>query len=247
MNRLLIGAISGAVIAVAGHAAVRRRRYAAPLRIVREPEIQTVTRRFIMYFIVPLWHAAGLSDWLCHRRTAIEHTTGAKESLIHLLMLAEMGVPVLACLFLEINAPVLALMIAAFFAHEATALWDVSYAVTRRRVTPIEQHVHSFLEMLPLMAASFIAVLHWPKFLELLGLAGKRDMTIRLKREPLPTGYIIVALGAVVLLEVVPYLEELRRAWRAHPGRLIPPPNAAQWQKRRTDRARSRTPGAAAS
>jgi hypothetical protein len=224
MNRLLLGALSGAAIAVAGHAAIdRARRRAPPATIIPEPEIETVTRRFVMYFIVPLWHAAGIADWWCHRRTAIEKTTGAKESLLHLLLLAEMGVPVLACLFFEINAPVLALMIAAFFAHEATSLWDVSYAVKRRKVTPIEQHVHSFLEMLPLMAASFIIVLHWPKFLELLGLAGKRDMKIRLKRDPLPAPYIIAALGAVVVFEVLPYLEELRRDWRANPGRLVPP------------------------
>jgi len=138
-------------------------------------------------------------------------------------MLGEMGVPVLACLFLEINAPVLAVIIAAFFVHEATAMWDVAYAVTRRKVTPIEQHVHSFLEMLPLMGASFLVVLHWPKFLELIGLAGKRDMRIRLKREPLPAPYLVAALGAVIVFEMLPYLEELRRSWRANPGRLVPP------------------------
>lgn len=224
MNRLLLGAISGAAVAVAGQAAIAHARRQTPLAsIIPEPEIESVTRRFIMYVIVPLWHAAGVADWLCHRRTAIEKTTGAKESLLHLLMLGEMGVPVLACLFLEINAPVLAVIIAAFFVHEATAMWDVAYAVTRRKVTPIEQHVHSFLEMLPLMAASFLVVLHWPKFLELIGLAGKRDMRIRLKREPLPAPYLVAALGAVIVFEMLPYLEELRRSWRANPGRLVPP------------------------
>jgi hypothetical protein len=224
MNSLLLAAAAGLVLGGAAVATSRQRRPPRiPLTGVPTPDTNTLVRRFIMYFIVPLWHAAGLADWLCHRRTAIEKTTGLKESLIHLLMLGEMGVPVLACLLLEINAPVLAMMIAAFFAHEATAMWDVSYAVTRRKVTPIEQHVHSFLEMLPLMATSFIIVLHWPKFLELLGLVGKRDMRIRLKREPLPVAYTVVALGAVVLLEMLPYLEEVRRDWRANPGRLTPP------------------------
>ena len=220
---LLVAAAAGLVAGGARLAAVQRR-HPPPLRIPgATPDTNTLVRRFIMYFIVPLWHAAGVADWLCHRRTAIEKTTGLKESLIHLLMLGEMGVPVLACLFLEINAPVLALMIAAFFVHEATAMWDVSYAVTRRKVTPVEQHVHSFLEMLPLMATSFIIVLHWPRFLELLGLNGRRDMAIRLKREPLPIAYTVVALGAVALLEMLPYLEEVRRDWRAYPRRLTPP------------------------
>lgn len=187
------------------------------------PDTNTLIRRLIMYFIVPLWHAASIADWLCHRRTKIETTAGTKESLIHLLGLAEIGLPVLACMFLEINPPVLALMIAAFFAHEATVLWDVSYAINRRKVTPIEQHVHSFLELLPLMAASFIVVLHWDKFLELLGHRGKRDMKLRLKREPLPAPYVVAALGAVLVCEILPFLEEFRRCWRANPGRLTPP------------------------
>jgi hypothetical protein len=51
-----------------------------------------------------------------------------------------------------VNAGIILLMIGSFLVHEATALWDVSYATTAREVTPIEQHVHSFLEMIPLMA-----------------------------------------------------------------------------------------------
>jgi hypothetical protein len=62
----------------------------------------------------------------------IETTTGAKESLIHLLMFAEIGLPLLAAMFLEINGLIIAVMLLAFFVHEATALWDVSYATTAR-------------------------------------------------------------------------------------------------------------------
>jgi hypothetical protein len=39
----------------------------------------------LMYFVLPVWLVAGFADWLCHRATHIESTTGAKESLIHLL------------------------------------------------------------------------------------------------------------------------------------------------------------------
>jgi len=40
----------------------------------------------LMYFVLPIWLLSGFADWLCHRATHIETTTGAKESLIHLLM-----------------------------------------------------------------------------------------------------------------------------------------------------------------
>jgi hypothetical protein len=184
-----------------------------------------LTRQFLLYFIVPLWLSAGISDWFCHRKTHIEVTTGAKESLLHLLMLAEVSVPVLAALFLEITTPIAALMIAAFVLHEATALWDVSYAVTRREVGPIEQHVHSFLEMVPLMAISFVAVLHWPQFDALLGREqAPADLSIRAKDQPLPPHYVATALGATVVFELLPYLEELSRTLRTSHGRLVPAP-----------------------
>src|SRR6185295_8200330 len=100
----------------------------------------------LMYFVLPLWLAAGFADYLCHRASHIETTSGPKESALHLLQFAEMAVPTLAAIFLEINALVILVAIACLILHEATAIWDVHYAYTRRAVTPTEQHVHSFLE-----------------------------------------------------------------------------------------------------
>jgi hypothetical protein len=120
------------------------------------------------------------------------------------------------CLFLEINALVFAVMIAAFIAHEATALWDVSYAIDKRYISPFEQHVHSFLEMIPLMAGSFIAVLHWPQFSALFGFGNETPrFALEWKNEPLPLIYIFAVLGAALLFELLPYLEELWRGVRA--------------------------------
>ena len=79
----------------------------------------------LMYFVLAVWLAAGFADWLCRRASHIESTTGAKEFAIHLLMFAEVGVPLLAAMFLEINALIIAIMIIAFLVHEATAMWDV--------------------------------------------------------------------------------------------------------------------------
>ena len=66
----------------------------------------------LMYFILPLWLLAGFADWLCHRASHIETTSGAKESVFHLVMLAEMGLPLLAAIFLQVNAGIIAFMIA---------------------------------------------------------------------------------------------------------------------------------------
>lgn len=179
-------------------------------------DLSQLSEQYLMYFIVPLWLAAGVADWVMHRRAGIEHNSGPKESMIHLLMLAEMGLPVLAALFLQVNALVLLFMIAAFFVHEATAMWDVSYAVTRRVVTPLEQHIHSFLEMLPLMAVSMVAMLHWPQFTALLGMGPETaDFGLHWKASPLPRHYVLWLMAAIVVFELLPYGEELLRTVRA--------------------------------
>jgi hypothetical protein len=170
----------------------------------------------LTYLVLPIWFAAGVADWLCHRQTDIEHTAGPKESLLHLLMFGEIAVPLLACLFLEINALVFALMVVAFIAHELTAYWDVSYAVTRRHVPPIEQHVHSFLEIIPLTAGLLVGVLHWPQLLALFGLGDEpARFTLELKRDPLPLSSVLMVMSAAVMLEVLPFLEELWRTLKA--------------------------------
>src|SRR5436190_17695168 len=164
----------------------------------------------LMYFILPLWLAAGFADYLCHRTASIETTSGWKESLLHLLQFGEMAIPTLAAIFLQINALVIATMIVCLIAHEATAIWDVSYAYQRREVTPTEQHVHSFLEMLPLMGLLIVVILHWQQFLALFGLGQKAaEFAVRLKDPPLPWLYVTIILSLVALFEVLPYVEEL--------------------------------------
>jgi hypothetical protein len=57
---------------------------------------------------------------LWHRQTKIETTSGVKESMMHLLMMAEAGAPILTGLFLEMNAGALALMGTGWLLHELT-------------------------------------------------------------------------------------------------------------------------------
>jgi hypothetical protein len=84
--------------------------------------------------------------------------------------------------------------------------------------SPLEQHVHSFLEMIPLMAGSFVAVRHWPQLLALFGLGtAPARFSIVWKSQPLPLVYIVTVLVAALLFELLPYLEELCRgliAWK---------------------------------
>ncbi|WP_063804001.1 hypothetical protein [Streptomyces bungoensis] len=84
-------------------------------------DVGDATTRFLLCGLLPGWFLPGPADWVMHRSTRIEETSGTRESLIHALMTAEVGLP--------------------------TALWDVRTAVdSDREVKPLEQHIHSFLE-----------------------------------------------------------------------------------------------------
>jgi hypothetical protein len=170
----------------------------------------------LMYWVFPLWVAAGFADWLCHRRTGIERTSGLKENLMHLLMLAEIGVAMLAVAVLEINAAVLLLVAAAFAVHELTVYWDLHYTTPLRRVGPFEQMVHSFLELLPLLSLALLAVAAWDQAQALAGLGRQAaDFSLRHKTQPWPQAYLAGAFAVAALFNGLPMLEETWRCWRA--------------------------------
>ncbi|MGV9248273.1 diguanylate cyclase [Streptomyces sp. NPDC003710] len=193
-------------------------------------DVGEATTRYLLYGLLPSWFVPGLADWAMHRRTRIEDTAGTKESLIHALMMAEVGAPIALTLRYEVNPLLLSVQLAGIAVHEATALWDVRTAVdSEREVKPVEQHIHSFLESLPFAALTALSCLHVDQVRSLLrgGRGDPHAWRLVPRRRPLSRGYlagVAAAIGACVLL---PYGEELVRCVRA--GR---------------DRARSRKNGA---
>jgi hypothetical protein len=180
-------------------------------------DVRNATLRYLLYGLMPAWFVPALLDWIQHRRTAIEYTTGLRESLIHALMMIEIGGPLALAMLCEINPLVLTVILASIAAHEATALWDVSTAVrSGRTVTPWEQHVHSFLESLPFIGSAALACLHWSEVRRLVG----RPRTpgawrLRPKQNRLPLPYLTAVATGVAGLIALPYGEELVRCLRA--------------------------------
>ncbi|MBV9620353.1 MAG: hypothetical protein JO341_04955 [Gammaproteobacteria bacterium] len=169
----------------------------------------------LVFAVLPLWVLAGFADYLCHRATHIEHANGVKESLIHWLMLGEVGVPLLLAVFFRIDALLMVIMVVALLAHEITSNIDIRLATRTRHVSTLEQQVHSLLEMLPFTAMLLVFVLHWPQLLALLGQGGEAaDWTLTLK--PMPS---LAELGvpaiAFALFVIFPYAEEFTRGWLA--------------------------------
>src|SRR3954452_6882046 len=96
-----------------------------------------------------------------------------------------MALPILAALFLEINTGIILLMIVCLLLHQATAMWDVSYAAATREAKPLEQHVHIVLEMMPSIGLLSVIALHWQAFMALLG-RSPASFGLELKPEQLP-------------------------------------------------------------
>jgi hypothetical protein len=179
-------------------------------------DVESATLRYLLYVLLPAWFLPGLLDWRMHRRTDIAHTSGTRESVLHLAMITEVGAPLLMALLLEINPAMLALMGTAALTHEATAMWDVRLAArSTREVRPGEQNIHSFLESMPFIAIGAVACLHPRQVRALLRQPDRRGWRLRRKRPPLPRRYVAGVLAAVSVFGVLPYFEELYRCLRA--------------------------------
>jgi hypothetical protein len=161
----------------------------------------------LLYGLFPLWLLAGMADYVCHRRTSIEDTSGTRENALHVVQACQIGVALLAGLFLEINALVMAVIVLLVVAHTLTAYWDVAYTTPRRLISPFEQHVHSYLEIIPIAAAGIVAVLHWDALTP-------ASFGLRLRDPPLPAATVITVLGLIAVLQAIPLAEESLRVAR---------------------------------
>ncbi|CAM5356665.1 hypothetical protein [Streptomyces canus] len=185
-------------------------------------DVGDVTTRYLLYGLLPGWFVPGLADWVMHRRTRIEDTAGTKESLIHSLMMAEVGLPIALTLRYEVNPLLLTVQLGGAAVHEATALWDVKTAVdSDREVKPVEQHIHSFLESLPFAALAALMCLHADQVRALArGGRGHQDAwRLVPRRRPLSPGYLAGIGAAITACVLLPYGEELLRCARASRAR----------------------------
>jgi hypothetical protein len=181
-----------------------------------------LAKNYLIYFILPLWVIVGIIDWFCHRAARIEYSAGPLESVIHLFMLCQAGVAILFGLYCEINGLIVLIMLLAWAAHEVTGYWDLAYANAHRRITPVEQRVHDYLGVIPLLALSFVVVTHWPAFLSIFGLGDTPfDGSLRLRTPPVEPIYFWFLMAAMTV-NLLLYLQELYRGIKAVRGHARP-------------------------
>lgn len=167
--------------------------------------ITALLEGLLVWAFYPLWLVAGLIDYLFHRRTRIERTSGRREAWLHLAQFAVLGIALGAVAGLHMNRLAFALLTVCVVAHSALAHADIAFTEGRRAIAPLEQQVHGYMEVLPVTALAILAVLHW----ETLSI---QDWNWRAKPAPGAGAWALV--GSYLVLAGVPILEELLRCLR---------------------------------
>jgi hypothetical protein len=152
----------------------------------------------------PLWLVAGFFDYLLHRSSNIESTSGHKESWFHVLQFASLAVPALLVTCFKFTPLVFSAVLAFLLAHTLLAHIDLTYTEGLRRISPLEQLVHAFMIVLPLAAAGILGAMHWGDMLSLPWTLSPRD-------PPLPWPTAALFLGSFFVLGGVPVVEEFLR------------------------------------
>jgi hypothetical protein len=169
----------------------------------------------ILYGLLPLWGITGFIDWICHRWSHVESTSGLKESLIHSLMGVQLGIPILLCLTFSVNALVLLICVATWLAHEFVAHWDVKYSAPKRTITIWEVHVHNYMATVPLYLLMLIVIINWDVAVKAVTLDWSGQFSLRPRGDRLGgPAYLPGYLTFMAVLCVFPYLEENIRCLR---------------------------------
>lgn len=166
-------------------------------------------KNFLLFMLLPIWGIAGFVDWLCHRATRIEVTSGFKESLMHSVMGIQIGIPILLCLLYQINVLILLICLVTWVLHELVAHMDVHYASTRRKISIWEMHAHSYLATLPFYMLACIFILNWDVVMQLVSFQWQGNMQLVPIQSPHGgEGYLPIYLSFMSVLCVFPYMEE---------------------------------------
>lgn len=161
----------------------------------------------VLYSLYLIWLLAGFTDFFLHRRSGLPQTSGVRESILHAVQLAVVGAAVIACLVFTLTFTLVALLAVLAVAHAITGYLDTLSADGVRRITPLEQHVHSVLDAMPWI---FLGVFAWT--------ATPGWQLILAPAPPSIWAAVIVPAG---LLVGIPWLTEFQDARRAAGGRAL--------------------------
>ena len=156
-----------------------------------------------------VWLSAGLGDFISHWRTDLPRTSGVAESTTHLVQLGVLGTAVLLVLAFETGKSIALLLFVLVIAHAIVGYVDTRIAFGRRRtILPIEQHLHSVLDMAPIVFFAWLMISSRASITN-------GEWNIALRSPALPVAVWLCVLLPAVVLCIVPALVEFRAAWKA--------------------------------
>jgi hypothetical protein len=158
----------------------------------------------LAYGVYLLWLTAGCLDFACHRRTRLAYTSGVLESSFHLVQLALIGIGVLLWLTLAITLSVLCVLAMIVGVHAVVGYLDTLQAYSRRDIRPIEQHLHSVLDIAPIAALCWVAASMPVESMSWRG--------IELREPPASLGLWLSILAPALVLCGLPALLEFKHA-----------------------------------
>lgn len=163
----------------------------------------------LIWGLYPLWLLAGAGDYLCHRRTDIEHTSGSRESRYHVLQFICLLLTFASAVLLKPGIVTYAVMIALVLGHSVLAFVDVDYTDGRRFISPLEQTVHGYMEVLPWVAVVLFGILHWP---EIWSGGASRSLALQ---EGLDGGHAALVASFIILAGTPVFEEWIRVSMRS--------------------------------
>lgn len=119
-------------------------------------QLRTSIIHLLIYAIYPAWLIAGAVDYACHRRTRIERTSGTAESEFHIAQFCTIVILVGGAALLRWSWLVLSLLGIVVILHTVLAYLDVRYTQARRYISPMEQHAHAFMDVLPIVTVALL-------------------------------------------------------------------------------------------
>lgn len=158
------------------------------------------------------WLLAGFGDFACHRYTDLRHTSALRESILHLIQLGLMGTAVVLGVLFEMGRMLALGLLIAVVAHALIGYADTRVAFAKRVLLPVEQHLHSVLDMAPWIALAYALAFTWPD-----AVAPGWRMTPRI--QAFDPGLLAAVIVPAAVLCVVPALLELRACLVVRKGR----------------------------
>jgi hypothetical protein len=170
------------------------------------------TNHVLAYAGYLAWLVAGAADFVCHARADLARTSGLRESGLHVIEMTLCAGLLLAWLIFDPGLGVFLVQFALVLAHAVAGYLDTRAAWRRRVITPVEQHLHSVLDLAPWIALGIVAYANAPAALQ----AG---WPVAVRETPLPPRLWALVLVPAMLLCGLPLAREF---WRAAAARRSP-------------------------